>query len=172
MSQALDDLEKESGDIRTALKDHDTRKRLAHLGVSIFVGEQSYTAILWFDWKTMHTSGGAETVCTCDTVNCFAIALRFGDSVRLNLSDLHFCHVATPERSCPCTMRNWPSDRRTGHAPTDFWRPVPCTVRRLYHQGSITVRNCIFIVARPFLIEINRWNPAAPLSEIELRMRS
>lgn len=49
MSQALDDLEKESGDIRTALKDHDTKKRLAHLGVSIFVGEQSYTAILWFD---------------------------------------------------------------------------------------------------------------------------
>lgn len=28
------------------------------------------------------------------------------------------------------------------------------------------------IVARPFLIEINRWNPAAPLSEIALRMRS
>ena len=42
MSKALDDLHEETGDVETALKDYETRKKLVHIGVSIFIGEYDY----------------------------------------------------------------------------------------------------------------------------------
>ena len=42
MSKALDDLHEETGDVETALKDYETRKKMAHIGVSIFIGESPH----------------------------------------------------------------------------------------------------------------------------------